>query len=186
VTRQPPASTKGHFYWLKVAGGCLARQQKPVLAARTNRFWPSGVTSSMHTTTHTATHTQKQRSSAAARWSCAKLRTPGLPRRALLEQQPGPTTQPCTASSITLCSSSQHPHLYHAARCMRRQLPQHRRHARHAPHLALAHATMTCKPTHARCRRVVTSSPAPLLCAHAVWALHVALPHRPPHANHAS
>jgi hypothetical protein len=121
VTRQPPASTKGHFYWLKVAGGCLARQQKPVLAARTNRFWPSGVTSSMHTATHTATHTQKQRSSAAARWSCAKLRTPGLPRRALLEQQPGPTTQPCTASSITLCSSSQHPHLYHAARCMRRQ-----------------------------------------------------------------
>jgi hypothetical protein len=38
---QPPASTKGHFYWLKVAGGCRARQQKPVLAARTNRFWPS-------------------------------------------------------------------------------------------------------------------------------------------------
>jgi hypothetical protein len=36
-----PASTKGHFYWLKVAGGCRARQQKPVLAARTNRFWPS-------------------------------------------------------------------------------------------------------------------------------------------------
>jgi hypothetical protein len=38
---RPPASTKGHFYWLKVAGGCLARQQKPVLAARTNRFWLS-------------------------------------------------------------------------------------------------------------------------------------------------
>jgi hypothetical protein len=38
---RPPASTKGHFYWLKVVGGCLARQQKPVLAARTNRFWPS-------------------------------------------------------------------------------------------------------------------------------------------------
>jgi hypothetical protein len=37
---RPPASTKGHFYWLKVARGCLARQQKPVLAARTNRFWP--------------------------------------------------------------------------------------------------------------------------------------------------
>jgi hypothetical protein len=36
-----PASIKGHFYWLKVAGGCRARQQKPVLAARTNRFWPS-------------------------------------------------------------------------------------------------------------------------------------------------
>jgi hypothetical protein len=41
LTGRPPASTKGHFYWLKVAGGCLARQQKPVLAARTNRFWPS-------------------------------------------------------------------------------------------------------------------------------------------------
>jgi hypothetical protein len=26
-----PASTKGHFYWLKVAGGCRARQQKPIL-----------------------------------------------------------------------------------------------------------------------------------------------------------
>jgi hypothetical protein len=38
---RPPASTKGHFYWLKIAGGCLARQQKPVLAARTNRFWPN-------------------------------------------------------------------------------------------------------------------------------------------------
>jgi hypothetical protein len=38
---RPPASTKGHFYWLKVAGRCRARQQKPVLAARTNRFWPS-------------------------------------------------------------------------------------------------------------------------------------------------
>jgi hypothetical protein len=38
---RPPASTKGHFYWLKVAGGCRARQQKPVLAARINRFWPS-------------------------------------------------------------------------------------------------------------------------------------------------
>jgi hypothetical protein len=39
---RPPTSTKGHFYWLKVAGGCRARQQKPVLAAGTNRFWPSG------------------------------------------------------------------------------------------------------------------------------------------------
>jgi hypothetical protein len=38
---RPPASTKGHFYWLKVAGGYRARQQKPVLATRTNRFWPS-------------------------------------------------------------------------------------------------------------------------------------------------
>jgi hypothetical protein len=36
-----PASTMVHFYWLKVASGCRARQQKPVLAARTNRFWPS-------------------------------------------------------------------------------------------------------------------------------------------------
>jgi hypothetical protein len=44
---RPPASTKGHFYWLKVAGGCLARQQKPVLAARTNRFWPSATTVQM-------------------------------------------------------------------------------------------------------------------------------------------
>jgi hypothetical protein len=35
---RPPASTNGHFYWLKVVGGCLTRQQKPVLAARTNRF----------------------------------------------------------------------------------------------------------------------------------------------------
>jgi hypothetical protein len=25
---RPPASTKGHFYWLKVAGGCRTRQQK--------------------------------------------------------------------------------------------------------------------------------------------------------------
>jgi hypothetical protein len=32
---------KGPFYWLKVAGGCRARQQKLVLAAKTNRFWPS-------------------------------------------------------------------------------------------------------------------------------------------------
>jgi hypothetical protein len=37
----PPAYTKGHFYWLKVAGGCRTSQQRPVLAARTNRFWPS-------------------------------------------------------------------------------------------------------------------------------------------------
>jgi hypothetical protein len=36
-----PASTTGHLYWLKVAGGCRARHQKQVLAARTNRFWPS-------------------------------------------------------------------------------------------------------------------------------------------------
>jgi hypothetical protein len=27
---------------LKVAHGCCARQQRPVLAARTNRFWRSG------------------------------------------------------------------------------------------------------------------------------------------------
>jgi hypothetical protein len=38
---RPPASTNGHLYWLKVAGGSLAHQQKPVLAAKTNRFWPS-------------------------------------------------------------------------------------------------------------------------------------------------
>jgi hypothetical protein len=38
---RPPASTKGHFYGLKVAGGCHARQQKPILAAGTNHFWPS-------------------------------------------------------------------------------------------------------------------------------------------------
>jgi hypothetical protein len=42
---RPPASTKCHFYWLKVVGGCLARQQKPVLAVRTNRFSPSDATS---------------------------------------------------------------------------------------------------------------------------------------------
>jgi hypothetical protein len=36
-----PASTKGHFYCLKVAGGCCARQQRPVLATRTNHFWRS-------------------------------------------------------------------------------------------------------------------------------------------------
>jgi hypothetical protein len=45
---RPPASTKGHFYWLKVAGGCLARQQKPVLAAKTNRFLPSDVAASCY------------------------------------------------------------------------------------------------------------------------------------------
>jgi hypothetical protein len=38
---RPPASTKGHFYCLKVAGGCRAHQQNPVLAVRTNCFWPS-------------------------------------------------------------------------------------------------------------------------------------------------
>jgi hypothetical protein len=32
---------KGPFNWLEVADGYLARQQKLVLAAGTNRFWPS-------------------------------------------------------------------------------------------------------------------------------------------------
>jgi hypothetical protein len=59
-------------------------------------------------------------------------------------------------------------------------LPQHRRHARLAPHLARVHATITCKPTHARCCRAVASSPALV-----AWAPHVALPRRPLHANHA-
>jgi hypothetical protein len=38
-----PASTKGHLYWLKVVGGWYARQQKLVLAARTNRFGHSEI-----------------------------------------------------------------------------------------------------------------------------------------------
>lgn len=33
-----PASRKGHFYWVKVAGGCCVWQQRHVLAARTNGF----------------------------------------------------------------------------------------------------------------------------------------------------
>jgi hypothetical protein len=33
---------KGHFYWLKVASGSCACQQKPVLTANTNHLWPSG------------------------------------------------------------------------------------------------------------------------------------------------
>jgi hypothetical protein len=64
-------------------------------------------------------------------------------------------------------------------------LPQHHPHARLAPHLARAHATITRKSMHARCCRTVARSPASLLCAHAAWAPHVALPRRPPHANHA-
>jgi hypothetical protein len=44
----PPASTKGHFYWLKVADP--ARQQKPVLAVRRNCFWHSA-TNTLHAET---------------------------------------------------------------------------------------------------------------------------------------
>jgi hypothetical protein len=40
---RPPASTKGHLYWLKVVGGWYARQQRLVLAARTNRFGHSEI-----------------------------------------------------------------------------------------------------------------------------------------------
>jgi hypothetical protein len=32
-----------HFYWLKVVGRCCAREQRPVLAAKTNHFWQSVV-----------------------------------------------------------------------------------------------------------------------------------------------
>jgi hypothetical protein len=36
-----PASKDSHFSWHKTASGCCARQHKCVLAASTNRFWPS-------------------------------------------------------------------------------------------------------------------------------------------------
>lgn len=36
-----PASTDRHFYWLKSTGGCSTRQQRYVLAVRTNFLWPS-------------------------------------------------------------------------------------------------------------------------------------------------
>jgi hypothetical protein len=108
-----------------------------------------------------------------------------------------PITWPRTASSTTPCNSSLRPHLHVAvASPPRRTRRQRRRHlsttvaaARPpacAPCSTPSPRTITCKPTHARCCRVVASSPTPLLCAHAVWAPHVALPRRPPHANHAS
>jgi hypothetical protein len=35
---RPPANTKGHFYWLKVAAGCLARQQKTGFSRQDKSF----------------------------------------------------------------------------------------------------------------------------------------------------
>jgi hypothetical protein len=36
-----PASKASHFFWHKTASGCCVCQHKCVLAANTNRFWPS-------------------------------------------------------------------------------------------------------------------------------------------------
>jgi hypothetical protein len=102
--------------------------------------------------------TQKQHSISSTMAACKLTRQapPCRARRALLERQSGPTTRSCTASSTTPCSSSLRPHLHHVATP---PLPQHRRHARLAPHLAHAHATITCKLMHGRCCRAVASSP---------------------------
>jgi hypothetical protein len=77
-----------------------ASNATPLLVAR--HATPANVTQQ--------TPTQKQHSSMVA----SKLARQAPPCRALLQQQAGPTTCPCTASSITPCSTSLRPHLHHA------------------------------------------------------------------------
>jgi hypothetical protein len=139
----------------------------------------------------TTTHSQKQRSIRSTMAACKLVlamlcssESPAPRHGCALPPAPCHAAPHCVPTSTT---SQQPCHLVarvvnDAVTSAPPPLPQHRGHARLAAHLTRAHATITCKSTHARCCRAVASSLAPLLCAHAAWAPHVALPRLPPHA----